>query len=128
MLKKWTDLFVDATVGLVKQYQMKTLSLAKIKTAEVYVKTVKALRQQFISLCALVFCMVLIAVSLVVIPVVLIFCAPWTLPVKIALTCGLTVLTIILPLTALRYILSEKKWMEFTKAADLVENALNGQS
>ena len=128
MLKKWTDLFVDATIGLVKQYQNKTFSLAKIKTAEAYVKAVKILRQQFITLCAILFCVSLIAVSLVVIPVVLIFCAPWTLQVKVSLTCLLAVTSVFLPLIGLRHILSEKKWMEFTKAADLVDSALNGQS
>ena len=82
MLKKFTDLLFDATVGLVREYQRKTVELAKITAATYYLQGIHTLRKHCISLCLVFFSALVLVVTLVVTPVALLMLAPWSIPVK----------------------------------------------
>ena len=62
-LKKFKGLLLDATVGLVKQYQSKSIDLVKLEAAACYVRGVQLLRRQVFLLTVVLFLVVTAAVG-----------------------------------------------------------------
>ena len=123
-LKKFKGLLLDATVGLVKQYQSKSIDLVKLEAAACYVRGIQLLRQQVLILAAVLFLVATAAVSVIVVPLVWLALAPWPIGMKLWLALLLGVLDIGLPLGILAYLLSEKKWMELSKSDALMESVM----
>ena len=115
---------MDATVGVVKQYQSKSIHLVKLEAAACYVRGIQLLRRQVFLLAAILFLAAAAAVGVIVVPLVWLALAPWSIGVKLWLALLLGVLDIGLPLGILAHLFSEKKWMEFSKSNELMESVL----
>jgi len=115
---------LDATVGLVKQYQSKSINLVKLKAAACYVRGVQLLRRQVLLLATVLFLVATAAVSVIVAPLIWLALAPWPIGVKLWLALLLGALDIGLPLFILSHLLSEKKWMKFSKSDELMESVM----
>ena len=123
-LKKFKELFLAATVDLVKQYQSKSIDLVKLEAAACYVRGVQLLRGQILLLAAILFLVATAAVSVIVVPLVWLALAPWPAEVKLWLVVLLGILDIGLPLGILAHLLSEKKWMALSKSDELMESVM----
>lgn len=119
--KRFQDLFYDVTVGLAREYQRKTLELARITAASYYLQAVKLLRQAAITLFCVTLASVVFAVAVVVVPVVLVLMSPLSATAKWWTVAGLGVLDAAAALVYLSFLFSEDRWMKLTKAQEFVE-------
>lgn len=124
MLKKIADFIYDLTLGLVKQYQSTAVDLAKIEAAAFYLRLVKALREHFVSLVVLLFCLMTAAFGIISIPLAIVLCLELTLKTKILLLVLLGVLYICVPLAVANRYLSEKAWITGTKSDEVLKKVL----
>ena len=124
-LNKLTDLLYDATLGLLKQYQEKTIDLAKIHAATYLVKAVQIVRRQTLLFVLFVVCLFVLAAGIVILPLALVFLSPWNAGVKVFFVLFLGILDVAIPAAILSRVFSEKKWLEFTKAQELLDKVSN---
>ena len=127
IFKKLKELFIDSTVGLIKQYQAKSIDLVKIEAAAFYIRILQLLRRQALILTLLLFLVVMVAAGIVIVPLVLLALSPWPREVKLVITFLLGASDILIPLFLLTHFLSEKKWMEFTKSDELMESVMKNR-
>jgi hypothetical protein len=125
-VKKFGGLLADSTVGLVRQYQKKSMEFVKIQAAALYIQGIKSARNLCLTLSLVVFLFSLAAVGLVAVSLTLVLMIPMPLAAKITGVLLLGVLYVGGPAIAVFRILSDKNWMKFTGAADLLEKATNG--
>ena len=123
-LKKFKGLLLDATIGLVKQYQSKSIDLVKLEAAACYVRGIQLLRQQILLLAAILFLVAVSAVAVIVVPLVWLALVPIPHNIKIWLALLLGLLDLGLPLGFLAKLLSEKKWMELSKSDELLASVM----
>ena len=123
-LKKFKELLIDATIGLVKQYQDKTLRLVKIEALSVYIRSIQLLRRQVLIFTVILFLISVTAAAIVIVPFVLLALAPWSRQVKLVLALLIGTGDICVPLFMLKHWLSEEKWMEFTKSNELMDSIM----
>ena len=121
MLKKFADLLFDATVGLAKEYQQKTVELAKITAASYYLQVIQALRKHCVSIFLVIFFTLTLVVTVVVTPIALLMLAPWNIAVKMAAVCVLGILYAAVSLYFVMDLFSEKRWLRFSGSEELVE-------
>ena len=118
------ELLLDATVGLVKQYQAKTLKLVKIEAVSAYVRSIRILRHQALLFTKILFLVAVIAVAVVIVPLVLLGFVPWPKEVKLVLALLIGIGDICVPLFLLKHWLSEENWMELTKSNELMDTVM----
>lgn len=118
MIKKITDLLLDATVGLLNQYQRKSVELAKLAATAGYVQGVKIVRKHSLFLFLVILCMIMLSVTLIATPIALVALAPWSVRAKILSVLGLGLAYAILSLVFIQRLFSEKTWMRFSGASD----------
>lgn len=123
-LDKVKDFLFESTLGLFGRCQKKAVSLAKIQAAAVYLKAIQALHKQAVILALVLFVGFVLAVAIVVAPFMIVLFAPLVPGVKFLLVCLLAVLDLAIPSILLSRLLSERKWMEITKARDFISQAL----
>ena len=112
----------DATIGLAKLYQKKTLQLVKITAASAYLQVLKSARKHVLFLGLAIFAVVLLAVSVVVVPVALILIAPWSPLVKTIELVALGAIYIGTVLACLQSVFSEEKWMKASGFQELMDS------
>lgn len=115
----------DSTVGLAREYQRKTLELARITAATYYLQAVNAVRHAAIALFVVFVATVVFSVAVVVVPIVLVLLGPWTLAWKIAAVALLGLLDIAGALVIMANIFSEERWIRVTKAQEFVDKIKN---
>ena len=125
MLDKLQGLLFDATIGLFRDYQKKTLELVKITAASCYLQSVKALRQAAITLFLVTLASVVFSVALVVIPVAVILVSPWSVGQKIAGILAFGLLDISAALVFLYHLFSEERWMKITQSQKILNEIKN---
>ena len=123
-ISKLKDQFFESTFGLLFHWKKNAITLAKIQAASFYVKAVQSFHRQVVALVAVIFVLLLLAVAVVVSPYMLILFAPITPSLKFLLICVVTVLELVVPSIILSMFLSERKWMEITKANEFIEKVL----
>ena len=123
-VEKFKELFWDATVGILKQYQEKSLDIVKLEAAGFYVRAIQLLRRQTLTLALVIFLIVIAAVAIVVAPLVLVSLAPWTRGVKIVLGLVLGIIDVGVPILLVQNLFSEKRWMETTKTDEILERVM----
>ena len=116
------DIAYDATVGLAKMYQRKTLQLVKIHAASAYLQTLKVLRKHVILLFLVLFAVLLLAVAVVVIPVALVLATSWTSAVKIRLLCVIGAVDIAITALCLGTLFSEEQWIRRTGLQEILDS------
>lgn len=121
-LKRFKELLIDATVGLVKQYQQKTMDLVKLEATAFYIRLLQILRRQALVIMLGLFLVVMVAAGIVIVPLALIALAPWSRETKLVLALLIGIADLGVPLFLLGYFLSEKKWMELTKSDELLDS------
>ncbi|MFA5043575.1 MAG: hypothetical protein WC381_06140 [Kiritimatiellia bacterium] len=124
----WTrllrTLFVTASVWLLNKYRRASLDLIKLEAAIGYVKGVRAARQAFLAVLAIVLGAGLLAAGFVLLHIgfgmllYLAFQNWWTVSVAFLLLGAIYTLA---PLFVIRRLCAEKTWMQFFKADKLVE-------
>ena len=122
VIKRFAGLFYDVTVGLAKQYQEKTVQLAKIKAAEYYLQAMQHVRRHLLAVLGIVFCLLLVAVSLVVFPVALIALSTLSVNAKLFSICGLGLFYLIFSLIVISSLFSEKSWMKLAGSSEWIDN------
>lgn len=123
-LKKFKDLLIDATVGLVKEYQVKSLGLVKIEATAFYVRMMQLLHRQILLFALVLFLVIIASVSIVIVPFFIVALVPLARAVKLILALMLGIIDIGVPLFLLNFFLSEKKWMEFTKSNEMIDHVM----
>ncbi len=124
MLDKLQGLLFDATIGLFRDYQKKTLELVRITAAGYYIQGVQALRKAAITLFLVTLASVVFSVAFVVIPVALVLISPWSVTAKMIAIGLLGLLDMAAALVYISALFSEKRWMEITKSQELVDQLL----
>ena len=119
---KVSSLAYDATIGLLKQYQVKLLELTKITLASFYIGILRTARKHFLLFCFLFFGTMVSAVAAVVIPVSVIVLAPWSFAMKIV--CLLVLGSFYIGGTAWVFLLlfSQENWLRVSGMKDLLDS------
>lgn len=115
------DTVYDATIGLLKQYQEKTLDLAKIMTLKFYVQGLKLFRKHLVLVFFLIFTVILLAVSIVVIPVAMVMLTSWASQTKILCIGLLGLFYIGITAGLMSLLFSEEKWMQVSGIKELLD-------
>ena len=123
--KKIQDLLYDATFGLVREYQRKTLELARLTAASYYIQGVKALRKAAITLFLVTLATVVFSMAVVVVPVAVVLVSPWAWPQKVIAVLALGLLDAGAALVFLAHLFSEERWMKITKSQEFVDKIMN---
>lgn len=126
LLKKFSGVLYGATVGLLQQYKRKTIDLAKIELATYYVQVIKLIRQECLIFTLILFGIIIFANVMVVIQAAILLYAPWSVPARIAVALTFGLACSIFPLLIVLRFFSQKRWMEVTKADEIIANVMNG--
>ena len=110
--------------GLVKSYLESVFELLKIKAVLGYINCIKSVRRIFLMWCFLVFCLVLLAVGLGLVPLALCLFMPWSPQTKAIVAISFGAVYVIVPLIIMLTVFSSKRWMKMSGANDLVKNVL----
>lgn len=124
MFKKIVDLFKEVTVGVLKQYQSSAVDLAKIEAASFYLKAVRIVREHLLVFVGMLFCLILAAVAIIVVPAAIVLCTPLALKVKLMVLAMLGLIDIAVPLALLNRFLSEETWLKISKADTVLEKVI----
>lgn len=111
--------------GLLSSYLKSVLELAKIRAAIYYVNGVKVTRRLLILWCMLVFCLVLLAIGLALIPIALCLYMPWAPETKAIVAISFGLIYIVVPLLVMINLFSQKRWMKISGANELVGSLLD---
>jgi hypothetical protein len=128
MLKRLKDLLYDSTVGLLREYQRKALELAKITAASFYIEGVKKLRQYTLRLFFGLLTIFVLAMVIVVTPLAFIALGPWSPMAKMAALGVYALIYLGACLWALSDFFSEKRWLEFSRSRQLLEDLGGGNN
>ncbi len=120
----------DASVGLFRQYRRTSVDLAKIEAAKYYLKVIQVMRKQTLASVLSVFGVIVFVNVVGVLQVSILLFAPWSEAGKIAAALFLGVAGAAFPLLFLLRFFSQEKWMKFSNAEEMTEEALrsNGHS
>ena len=132
LFKKFSGLFYDATVGVLKQYKRTTIDIARIELATFYVKVIRLIRQEVLTSTMIIFGVIVFANAMGVVQVAILLFAPWHMANRIIAALLLGIVCSLVPLAIVLRLFSEKRWMQMTKAdqliADIIGNSQNGSS
>jgi uncharacterized SAM-binding protein YcdF (DUF218 family) len=109
---------------LVKSYLDSALELFKVEAVICYLNGINAARQVTMRLFFRLFCLVLMAVGLGLIPLGLCLFMPWAPQTKAIVVLAFGAVYIVVPLILILTGFSQKRWMKTSGAKDLVENVL----
>ncbi len=109
---------------LVKSYLDSALELFKIEAVTCYLNGIKAVRQLTMLWFLRLFCLILMAVGLGLVPIVLCLFMPWALQTKAIVALAFAAVYIIVPLVLILTGFSQKRWMKASGANEMVENVL----
>ena len=118
MIKKITDILLDATVGLLNQYQRKSVELAKLVATASFTQGIKIVRKHSLFLFLLIFCMMMLSVTLIATPIALVALAPWPARTKMLAVLALGLFYVLIAIVFIQRLFSEKTWMRFSGASE----------
>jgi hypothetical protein len=122
MIKKITDLLYDSTVGLLRDYQRKTIELVKISAASFYIEGIRKLRKHTLYLFYGVAALLMLALAVVITPLAFIALGPWSASAKMIALGVYALIYLGVPILYLRDLFSEKRWMEFTRSQKILDD------
>ncbi len=118
--KNLTGSLLVAALGFSKRYQRKAVGLAKIKGASYYLRGVRLFRQQCLVVLTTLFSLIMLAAALIIFPFGIIYYFPCSAQTKMIATCALALAYVGIAFTILHRFFSESRWMEFSKANQLL--------
>ena len=104
-----------------REYQKKTLDLARITAVTYYTQSIKLLRKAAITLFLVTLASVVFAVAVVIVPLVAVLISPWTGAQKLAGVLFLGVADVSVALLYLANLFSEERWMKLTKSQEFID-------
>lgn len=122
---KFQGLLYDATIGLIRDYQKKTLELVKIATATCYLQTLQSLRRVAVIFFLVTLASIVFAMALVIVPIALVLISPWTVTQKMIAILCFGLLDAGAALAYLANLFSENNWMKVTKSQEIVDKIMN---
>lgn len=122
VFQKLGGILYGATIGLLKEYQEKSIDLAKLATATAYLHSVKTIRKYCLYLLAAFLMLTVLAFSIVMVPLALIALGPWGTEAKLVSLAVFAAIYVIVPLVLLKDFLSEKKWLQISKSERLISH------
>ena len=122
LFQKLGDILYGATVGLLKEYQEKSIDLAKLATATAYLHSVKTIRKYCLYLLAAFLMLVVLAFSIVVVPLAFIALGPWDANAKLIAMAVFAAVYLVVPLILLKDFLSEKRWLQISRSEQIVSH------
>ena len=125
MPSRLAGFFMDSILGFLDRIQKGSIRMVKITAATYYLKGLQQVRRQCLVLLAALLCALLVAVAMVVIPVAVVLCLSVTPAVRLTLLGLLGVLYVVCPLWTASRLFSERNWIKFFKADELVAEAMN---
>lgn len=126
LVRKLGDMAYDVTVGLFKEYKRTSIDLAKIEVATMYLKIVKFVRQECMISVLIVLGAIMFANIIGVLQMAILFYAPWGVGWRIAAALLLGVVAVCIPLAVSLKFFSQRRWMEITKADEILNRAMAG--
>lgn len=120
--QKIGDVLYGATIGLLKDYQDKSIEFAKLTAGAAYLHGVKTIRKYCLYLLAAFLMLVILAFAIVVVPLAFIALGPWSSEAKLIALAVFTVAYVLVPLILLKDFLSEKRWLQLSKSEKLVSH------
>ncbi len=124
MLKAIIDILSGTFVHLVGQLREKVIEIAKIEASAFYIRCVMIARRACLLAVLLTFCVLMIALSLVVIPPILVLSSDLDSQTKLTIIGILGGLDILLPTFFIWRFFSQKRWMRFTRSDELLKTVL----
>lgn len=118
--KNLTGSLLVAALGFSKRYQRKAVDLAKIHGVSCYLRGVRLFRQQCLVVLATLFSLILLTAGFIVLPLGVIYYSSWMAPIKMIATSVLAIFYAGIAFAVLRHFFSEARWMEFSKANQLL--------
>ncbi len=126
LIRKLGDMAYDVTVGLFKEYKRTSIDLARIEIATMYLKIVKFVRQECMITVLIVLGSIMFANIVGVLQMAILFYAPWGVGWRIAAALVLGIIAICIPLAVSLSFFSQRRWMEITKADEMLNRAMCG--
>ncbi len=102
-----------------------SLKLLELQLAIYYVEGIKKAHRLLMLVCMLVCVITVFGAGLVLVPVALLFYAPWEPATKAIVGISIGALYVIVPAIALSILLSEKRWMRLTGASALLRKLVD---
>ena len=96
----------------------------KVRAAIVYLNVIKRTRILTMLVCLLVLCVVVLACGFLLIPIALCLFMPWAPETKAIVAASFGAAYIIIPVIVVLVLLSQKRWMKVSHAAQLLKEAL----
>ncbi|OGW83020.1 MAG: hypothetical protein A3C47_02930 [Omnitrophica bacterium RIFCSPHIGHO2_02_FULL_51_18] len=124
IFKRVSETLFDSTIGLLQAWQKRSVQIVKIEAAKYYLQTIQEVRRQSILLASGLFCLFVLAVAVVAMPVVLLLLLPLSVAAKLKIACVLIVLDLGIPVLYLWNFFSQKNWMRFTRSGEFIANAV----
>ena len=124
LFKRFSETVFDSTVGLFQAWQKRSIQMVKIEAAKYYLRTIQMIRRQSLWLVSGLFCVFVLAVAVVVMPVILLVLSPLSLAMKFNIACVLAALDLGIPALFLCSFFSQKNWIRFTRSGELIANAV----
>ncbi len=124
LVRKLGDMVYDVTVGLLKEYKRTSIDLARIEIASMYIKIVKFVRQECMITVLIVLSAIMFANIVGVLQIAILFYAPWGVAWRIAAALVLGIVAICVPLAVSLSFFSQRRWMEITKADEMLSRAM----
>jgi hypothetical protein len=103
---------------LKRTYLEPVIRSLKAQAADAYLEMIKGSRRVLVLLCLLVFVITLVGAGLVLIPIALLIFMPWQPDTKAVVGIVVGAAYLLVPLVAMRPLLSEKRWMSVTGAEE----------
>ncbi len=116
MLKTLVDFFFEQ--------QKRSVELAKIEAATLYLQAVRAVRRQILAISALVFCLVTAAVSVVALPLAIVLLLPVSWATQCVLLLLLTAAYLGLAAYFIKRFFNEERWIQWTKSDQLLSQVV----
>lgn len=120
--EKIGEFFYGTTIGLLKQYQEKSVELAKLATATAYVHSIKTIRKYCLYLLAAFLMLVVLAFAIVVVPLAFIALGPWSANAKLVALALFALIYLVVPLVLLKDFLSEKRWLQLSRSEKILQS------
>lgn len=114
----------EAATTLFREYKKSAVDLAKISAAQYYLKGLQQTRQAVVGAIWAVFGLLFLMNVFIVMEVLLLFYAPWSVPVRAAAALGAGTLFWAVPLAIALALTSEKQWMKYSKSDRLLARVL----
>jgi hypothetical protein len=128
LFKRVRDLVVSALLQTVDSERRRLTRLARIRAAVAYVKGVSAARLGVGAVVGLVACCMVLFLGLALLHAALFVVLPWSLGYRVLAMAILGLAYVIIALSVMAVLLSEKRWMQHSGASEMVEKATSSDS